>query len=113
MCGIVGYFDYRHINFQLTVENFDQMIDSLSHRGPDGRGSYQEPGIGLGHRRLAILDIDGDRAAQPMTVEDRGLWLTYNGEIYNYRELKKELKSLGHNFHTTSDTEVLLHSYLE
>lgn len=113
MCGIAGYFDYQHNNFQLAKESFDQMIDSLSHRGPDGRGSYQEPGIGLGHRRLAILDVDSDRAGQPMTVEDHGVWLTYNGEIYNYRELSKELGSLGHNFHTTSDTEVLLHAYLE
>ncbi|MBT5716707.1 MAG: asparagine synthase (glutamine-hydrolyzing), partial [Opitutae bacterium] len=113
MCGIVGYFDYQRLGFQLSSEKFNPMIDSLSHRGPDGRGSYQEPGIGLGHRRLAILDVDGDRAGQPMGLEKREVWLTFNGEIYNYRELKKELKSLGHNFHTTSDTEVLLHSYLE
>jgi asparagine synthase (glutamine-hydrolysing) len=113
MCGIVGYFDYQRLNFELDKIFFDGMIDSLSHRGPDGRGSYQGSGIGLGHRRLAILDVDGDRAGQPMKVNERGVWLTYNGEIYNYRELKKELKSLGHNFHTTSDTEVLLHSYLE
>ena len=113
MCGISGYFDYQHNNFILPKKSFDQMIDSLSHRGPDGRGSYQEPGIGLGHRRLAILDVDGDRASQPMSIQEHGIWLTYNGEIYNYRELRKKLRSLGHNFHTTSDTEVLLHAYLE
>tara|TARA_B100000676_G_scaffold300142_1_gene345385 strand:- start:1017 stop:2849 length:1833 start_codon:yes stop_codon:yes gene_type:complete len=113
MCGIVGYFDYQRLDFQLSSKNFNQMIDSMIHRGPDGRGCYQEPGIGLGHRRLAILDVDGDRAAQPMAFKDRGVWLIYNGEIYNYLELKKELIALGHSFNTTSDTEVLLHSYLE
>ncbi len=113
MCGIVGYFDYQRLDFQLSSENFNQMVDSMVHRGPDGRGCYQEPGIGLGHRRLAILDVDGDRASQPMAIEERGIWLTYNGEIYNFRELKKELESLGHRFITVSDTEVLLHAYLE
>jgi asparagine synthase (glutamine-hydrolysing) len=111
MCGISGYFDYQHKNFLLPKESFDQMIDSLSHRGPDGRGAYQEPGIGLGHRRLAILDVDSDRARQPMTIQGHSIWLTYNGEIYNYRELRTELRALGHTFYTTSDTEVLLHAY--
>ena len=59
MCGIVGYFDYQKLGFQLSSKKFNQMIDSMIHRGPDGRGCYQEPGIGLGHRRLAILDVDG------------------------------------------------------
>jgi len=113
MCGIVGYFDYQRLDFQLSPENFKQMVDSMIHRGPDGRGCYQEPGIGLGHRRLAILDVDGDRASQPMAIEERGIWLTYNGTIYNFRELKKELEFLGHRFFTVSDTEVLLHAYLE
>jgi asparagine synthase (glutamine-hydrolysing) len=113
MCGIVGYFDYQRLGFQLSPEKFNPMIDSMIHRGPDGKGCYQEPGVGLGHRRLAILDVDGDRAGQPMAIKELGVWLTYNGEIYNYRELKKELMLLGHNFHTTSDTEILLHAYLE
>jgi asparagine synthase (glutamine-hydrolysing) len=113
MCGIAGYFDYQRINFRLPPEKFNQMIDSMSHRGPDGRGYYQDTGVGLGHRRLAILDVDGDHASQPMVLKGKGIWLTYNGEIYNFRELRKELKFLGHQFNTTSDTEVLLYAYLE
>ena len=112
MCGIVGYFDYGDSGYELPGHTFDEMIDLLAHRGPDGRGRVQLPGVGLGHRRLAILDTT-DRAAQPMAAPFCDVHLTYNGEIYNFRELREELEALGHVFQTTSDTEVLLHSYLE
>ena len=112
MCGIVGYFDYSDSGYQLPAHLFDQMIDLLAHRGPDGRGRTDLGTAGLGHRRLAILDTT-ERAAQPMAAPDCDVHLTYNGEMYNFRELRAELESLGHVFKTTSDTEVLLHSYLE
>ncbi len=112
MCGIAGYFDYDQGAFELDRDLFDRMIDTLAHRGPDGRGRLQEPGVGFGHRRLSIIDVL-DRAAQPMVSPDGEVWLTYNGEIYNFPDLRRELEGLGHAFVTTSDTEVLLHSYLE
>ena len=112
MCGIAGYFDYDKGVFELDRDVFDRMIDTLACRGPDGRGRRQERGVGFGHRRLSIIDVL-DRAAQPMVSPDGEVWLTYNGEIYNFPDLRRELEGLGHAFVTTSDTEVLLHSYLE
>jgi len=112
MCGIVGYFDYTQRGWSVPVDAFDVMIDAMAHRGPDGRGRLQRLGVGLGHRRLAIIDVD-ERAAQPMASPDEKVHLTYNGEIYNFPELRRQLEGLGHVFRTTSDTEVLLHAYLE
>ncbi len=85
------------------------MTDRLEHRGPDGRGTHIAGGVGLGHRRLSIIGL-GD-GAQPMTNEDRTVWVTYNGEIYNYQSLRRELEELGHTFATSSDTEVIVHGY--
>jgi len=85
------------------------MTDAIRHRGPDGEGLYTAPGIGLGHRRLSIIDIEG--GAQPMCNAERSVALVYNGEIYNFPELKKELESLGHSFLTHCDTEVILHGW--
>lgn len=112
MCGITGYFNYRGRPDTLDIGHLDKMTDALSHRGPDGRGTYQAPGIGLGHRRLAILDVS-ESANQPMSAADGKVWIVFNGEIYNFQELREELEKLGHQFRTTSDTEVLLHAYLE
>jgi asparagine synthase (glutamine-hydrolysing) len=87
----------------------DRMTDRLAHRGPDARGTYLHQGVGFGHRRLSIVGLsDG---LQPMSNEDQTIWATYNGEIYNYQELKAELSAAGHIFKTGSDTEVLLHGY--
>lgn len=107
MCGI-----YASVGFAPEPRN----IDIVSHRGPDGRGwrtfeSAAGP-VALGHRRLAIVDL-GDRAAQPMACVDQRVWITFNGEIYNFIELRDELEALGHRFRTTSDTEVLLEGYVE
>ena len=112
MCGIVGYFDTTSSGFELPETLFDRMIDAMAHRGPDGRGRLQRPGLGLGHRRLAIIDVL-DRAAQPMKAPGLDVHLIFNGEIYNFPDLRRELEALGHVFATTSDTEVLLHGYLE
>ncbi|WP_022663063.1 asparagine synthase (glutamine-hydrolyzing) [Paucidesulfovibrio longus] len=108
MCGICGIFGPRGKALEPAL--LEAMTGELAHRGPDGSGLYLTPGLGLGHRRLAILDLD-ERAAQPMRAAERGLALVYNGEIYNYRELRAELEALGHGFRTTSDTEVVLESY--
>jgi asparagine synthase (glutamine-hydrolysing) len=110
MCGIAGTF---HFDTARTVDRtvLERMTNVLSHRGPDGKGFYINKNVGLGHRRLAIIDLStGD---QPMFSRDKNLVIVFNGEIYNYVELKGELETLGHRFITTSDTEVILSAYEE
>ena len=85
------------------------MNDSQAHRGPDGEGLHLEPGVGLGHRRLSIIDIATGQ--QPLFNEDGSVVVVFNGEIYNYQELIPELQALGHVFHTRSDTEVIVHAW--
>src|SRR5438093_4247769 len=87
------------------------MIAMLDHRGPDGRGMHLEPSAGLAHARLSVIDLAG--GAQPMTNEDGSLWITFNGEIFNYVELREDLLARGHHFASLSDTEVILHLYEE
>ena len=105
MCGIAGLF---HLEVPKPVDplRVRAMADSLAHRGPDGSGVWTGPGIGLGHRRLSIIDLEG--GAQPMVSADGRLALSYNGEIYNFREVRAELEAKGHLFRTSSDTEVVL-----
>lgn len=109
MCGICGIFhsDNRPANEELL----EAMTFSLAHRGPDNQGLHVDNQIGLGHRRLSIIDLSS-HADQPMS-DSRGRYqITYNGELYNYLELRKELISIGHEFRTDSDTEVILQSYI-
>ncbi len=87
------------------------MTDRLRHRGPDGGGYFHAPWLAFGHRRLAIIDRAGGE--QPMTNEDRSVWIVFNGEVYNHRELRRELKARGHQFRTQSDTEAIIHAYEE
>lgn len=113
MCGIVGWVSYRR---DLSHEGavLRAMTATMSLRGPDAQGVWLSTHAGLGHRRLAVIDLE--TGAQPMTVEHDGATIaaiTYSGEVYNYRELRDELRRLGHDFRTTSDTEVVLHAYLE
>ncbi len=107
MCGICGifHFDGAPVDRQLL----GAMTSVIKHRGPDGDGCYVAPGIGLGHRRLSIIDIGG--GAQPISNEDDTIHIVFNGEIYNYLELREELKQHGHIFKTQSDTEVIIHGY--
>jgi len=110
MCGIAGIFDLsgrRPIDETLLVA----MRDSLRHRGPDGEGLHVEPGVGLAHRRLSIIDVAGGQ--QPLYNEDGSVVLIYNGEIYNYRGLVDELRARGHVFRTHCDTEVVVHAWEE
>lgn len=103
MCGIAGYFSVQR-RYDLA-----SAILALRHRGPDGYGVFQDEdvGVGLAHVRLSIIDLS-ETGSQPMQTEDGSLVLSYNGEIYNYPELRVELEAEGHIFHGTSDTEVLL-----
>src|SRR4051812_38862682 len=110
MCGISGLFDTRgrrEIDRRLLVA----MTDAIAHRGPDGAGYHVAPGIGFGHRRLAIIDVAGGK--QPLFNEDGTVAVTFNGEIYNFRELVAELVRCGHVFRTHSDTEVIVHAWEE
>jgi len=138
MCGIAGLFQFRH---PVDRGELGRFTDALAHRGPDGRGLLLDEGLGLGHRRLAILDL-GRRGRCPMPYEEsqpvafgrrwRGkiaalgaggceqaaltpyrYWITFNGEIYNFIELRRELAALGHPFHTETDTEVVLAAYAQ
>lgn len=111
MCGITGLIDFKRNS---SEDILSKMTLPLTHRGPDGEGTaflkLPEVQIGLGHRRLAILDLS-DHGKQPMEFDD--CWLCFNGEIYNFREIKKELSALGHSFHGDSDSEMILHAYRE
>ncbi len=112
MCGIAGIFHYR-TGSPVAPPRLRAMTEILVHRGPDGSGYYiPDAGpVGLGHRRLAIIDLEtGD---QPIPNESGEIWITFNGEIYNYRELKQDLSARGHRFKTKSDTEVVVHAYEE
>ena len=113
MCGITGWVDYgRDLRGQEPV--LSQMVATMACRGPDAEGMWIAPHVALGHRRLSVIDIEGGR--QPMSVDAEGRTvavMTYSGEVYNYRELRAELATRGHRFITASDTEVVLHAYLQ
>ena len=108
MCGIVGILDTRG---ERAVDRLvlARMNESLHHRGPDEGGTHIGPGVGLGHRRLSIIDLATGQ--QPLYNEDGSVVIVFNGEIYNYAELIPELQALGHRFHTRSDTEVIVHAW--
>jgi asparagine synthase (glutamine-hydrolysing) len=110
MCGIVG-IAYADQGRKVDPQVLDRCCDALSHRGPDDRGTYCAPGIGLGSRRLAILDLS-PRGHMPMASPDGRYVIVYNGEVYNYRELRPGLEQRGIRFQSNSDTEVLLHLYI-
>jgi asparagine synthase (glutamine-hydrolysing) len=110
MCGIAGIYNYKTLE-PVSERLLKSMNDSLAHRGPDAEGFYQSGPIGLGHRRLSIIDLDAGH--QPMTNEDETVWVVFNGEIYNFPELRDFLISKGHCFKTRSDTEAIVHLYEE
>jgi asparagine synthase (glutamine-hydrolysing) len=110
MCGICGKLVFER-DASVDPALVERMMDALAHRGPDGRGKYVAGPVGLGHTRLAIIDLStGD---QPMCNEDRTVWLVYNGEIYNFPELRADLLARGHVFRSATDTEVIVHLYEE
>ncbi|MBU5636085.1 asparagine synthase (glutamine-hydrolyzing) [Geomonas sp. Red69] len=107
MCGIAGILNFDRAPVSPVI--LRRMTDAIAHRGPDGEGHYIDGPLGLGHRRLAIIDLS-PAGQQPMASGD--YVISYNGEVYNFRELKVELESLGHQFHSKTDTEVVIHAYL-
>ncbi|MEW5947050.1 MAG: asparagine synthase (glutamine-hydrolyzing) [bacterium] len=110
MCGVCGYA-YLDPRRPAAPENLAPMIAALSHRGPDESGAHVEKNAALGHTRLSIIDLAS--GSQPLANEDRSVWISYNGEIYNFKELRNTLSSLGHAFTTNTDTEVIVHLYEE
>ena len=109
MCGIAGIVRLSQKGAVPQRAELREMIERLHHRGPDGYGYYEDVQVGLAHARLSIIDLEG--GSQPIHNEDRSVWVVFNGEIFNYIELRAELESSGHRFYTQSDTEVLVHLY--
>jgi len=109
MCGIAGILSLRDGLDPPDLEQLSLMVGALSHRGPDGCGAYRDSRAGLGHARLSIIDLITGQ--QPLSNEDGTLWIVFNGEIFNYLELRAELETLGHRFRTRSDTEVIVHAW--
>src|SRR5262245_48068840 len=110
MCGIAGIVMFDPCE-RAEPNRLARMSAVLEHRGPDGEGKLLEGQVGLAHRRLAIVDIDGGR--QPMCNEDGSVWVTFNGEIYNHADLRAELLASGHRYQSRCDTETLVHLYEE
>ncbi len=110
MCGIAGACNQN--STPVARADIEAMTEALSHRGPDGSGIYEGGPVALGHRRLAIIDLSS-AGQQPMSNETGSILITYNGEIYNYRELRTELEAKGHQFRSRTDTEVAIHAYEE
>ncbi len=113
MCGITGVYHFNN-DEKTTKETVDKMRDTLAHRGPDGKGTFvsKDKKVGLGHRRLSIIDLS-EKGAQPMTDEKEEIQIVYNGEVYNFKEIRKDLKNLGYDFKSETDTEVIMKSYQE
>ena len=110
MCGITGILNFNdNVVDKLLLK---RMTDTISYRGPDGEGYYIDKNVGLGHRRLAIIDLS-DAGKQPMSNQDCSVWIVFNGEIYNFQELRNDLEGKGYRFVSNSDTEVIIHAYEE
>ena len=110
MCGICGQFNFQRFE-PVERETIVRMADSIAHRGPDDEGYFVSGALGLGFRRLSIIDLAGGH--QPMSDAEETVWIVFNGEIYNFKELRAELEKCGHHFRTNSDTEVIIHGYKE
>jgi asparagine synthase (glutamine-hydrolysing) len=108
MCGICGQFNFGD-SAPVLRQTLERMTDSIEHRGPDDEGYHYDGPLGLGFRRLSIIDLAGGH--QPMSDREESVWVVFNGEIYNFHELRSELQSHGHVFQTNSDTEVIVHGY--
>ena len=109
MCGISGIVDLQ--GRAVAREQLARMTDCLTHRGPDAQGLWLDGPVGLGHRRLSIIDLSGGQ--QPLCNEDESVWIAFNGEVYNFPELRTQLEQKGHRFRTHSDTETIVHAYEE
>src|SRR6266496_5353879 len=110
MCGIAGILELRK-EARLSPAELRRMCDVMSHRGPDDEGIHTDGRVGIGMRRLSIVDLA--TGAQPLSNEDGSVWIVYNGEIYNHLDLRRELESRGHRYRTRSDTESIVHAWEE
>lgn len=110
MCGICGIYNFD-LSLHVNSAEIDAMNETLRHRGPDDEGSYVDGPVGIGIRRLSIIDVAG--GSQPLSNEDKTIWIVFNGEIYNYKDLRKSLIKKGHRFSSQSDTESIIHLYEE
>src|SRR5688500_13237712 len=110
MCGICGQLNFAR-NEPVERETIRRMAGSMVHRGPDDEGYYVSGPLGFGFRRLSIIDLEGGH--QPMSDPDEKVWVIFNGEIYNFKELRAALEKRGHRFRTRCDTEVIVHGYKE
>src|SRR4249920_3969785 len=110
MCGIAGIFEFGRDARAETVV-LRRMCEAISHRGPDDQGVYAQGPVGIGMRRLSIVDLATGH--QPISNEDGSIWIVFNGEIYNHRELRGRLEANGHRFATSCDTEAIVHLYEE
>lgn len=110
MCGIAGILNFNQEPISQLI--LKRMTDKIAHRGPDGDGHFVQGPVGLGHRRLAIIDLS-PKGHQPMTYDGNRFVLTFNGEVYNFKEIRLELESLGHSFISETDSEVVLHAYMQ
>ena len=105
MCGIAGLINFNHE--PVSPPLLKRMTDAIAHRGPDGEGHYIDQNLGLGHRRLAIIDLS-TAGHQPMATDDGRFVISYNGEVYNFNEFRVELEEQGYRFHSRTDLEVVL-----
>src|SRR5271168_2968735 len=108
MCGIAGILEFGR-DTRASAAALREMCRAIHHRGPDDEGFYTDAAVGIGMRRLSIIDVAGGH--QPISNEDGTIWVMFNGEIYNYADLRQELLSRGHRFTTRSDTEAIVHLY--
>lgn len=109
MCGVAGIVSFGG---GVSVGDLKKMVRAMAHRGPDDEGYFADDRVGFAHRRLSIIDLSS-RGRQPMGNEDGSVWITYNGEVYNFQRLRGELEGSGHEFHSGTDTEVIVHGYEE
>src|SRR5262252_8764784 len=109
MCGICGFAVPSSSDRRVDESVVTRMCESLVHRGPDDSGIYADTHAALAHRRLSIVDLSGGH--QPMSNEDKRIWITYNGEVYNHLDLKPDLEKAGHIYRTSCDTETIIHLY--
>src|SRR2546423_2390043 len=113
MCGIAGFVDSPFTAAPLGIDAaralVHEMCDVIRHRGPDDEGLWVDEGVALGMRRLSIIDLSTGH--QPIHNEDRSVWIVFNGEIYNFQELRRQLEAAGHRFYTATDTETIVHAY--
>src|SRR3954463_8193642 len=109
MCGVLGQFIFDRSG-AVDGDLLARMADTITHRGPDDVGYFVKGNVGLGHRRLSIIDLYA-AGHQPMTNEDGTVWIFYNGEIYNFQSVRRELVDRGHQFRSQTDSEVIIHRY--